>query len=141
MVDAGAPPLDYEYEYCGEEGDDCVFDGSAVVRFSHTDESTGAIFPMYVSKRGPVYCHSGNEYFGDPLSGERERCEYLKYIDPNTRHEQTDLTWSTKNVEKPGDFGESSVSEAIGEEKILVEVEYSKEKICVFTGGLFSTQK
>ena len=131
MVDAGAPPLDYEYEYCAEENQTCSFDGSAVVRFVAIDAPTGAVYTIYASKRGPTPCTNDNNAFSDPYLGYVKYCEYLKYIDPNTRYDQTDLAWSSKNVDQTGNFANSQVSdpsEVLGEEQVLVEVEYSKDK-------------
>ncbi|MFK5986361.1 MAG: hypothetical protein QM479_13190, partial [Pseudomonadota bacterium] len=122
MTDAGAPPLNYEYVHCANEGETCNFNGSAVVRYGVI--AGGALFYVYNIKRDSVVCN--NDIAGDPLHNVSKSCDYLRYIDPNTRYDATDQIWSTKDVSIPANLSGGGVTEVGGEEKVIVEVGFSK---------------
>ncbi|NQY87455.1 MAG: hypothetical protein HRT51_06815 [Colwellia sp.] len=126
LTDAGAPPLNYEYKFCAEQNETCDFDGSAIVRFSAEDN--GSLYTMYAIKRGPVKCEDNDHTFSDPYKGHTKHCDILKYIDPNTRQDQTNLAWSTQDIEREGNFDGEHTNESgeVDEEKIMAEVEFAK---------------
>ena len=113
MVDIGTPPLNYEYVHCAEEGQRCEFSGSAVVRYGYAAGS--ALFYVYNIARDGVTCN--NAIAGDPLHNVPKSCDYIRYIDPNTRQDASSKIWSTKESEEVG-----------AAEKVLVEIEKSKDK-------------
>lgn len=112
MTDKGAPPLNYEYVHCAAEGAFCAFSGSAVVRYGH--DSGNGLFYVYNIKRDGVTCN--NSIAGDPRHTVSKSCDYLRYIDPNTRQNASNKIWSTQEEEELG-----------GAEKVLVEVGFSKD--------------
>lgn len=126
MTDKGSPPLNYEYVHCASEGQFCAFSGSAVVRYGH--DSGAGLFYVYNIARDGVTCN--NSIAGDPRHTVSKSCDYMRYIDPNTRQDASNKIWSTKEEEELG-----------GAEKVLVDVGISKDmKMRVFWGFTFTAE-
>ncbi|MDQ9090758.1 hypothetical protein RC083_04020 [Pseudoalteromonas haloplanktis] len=126
MTSAGTTPLNYEWVPCGDasDGDTCEVGSSAVVRIGTSPDKAGDFY-SFLNVRTSIQCK--DKHFGDPIDANPDKkCDYLSYIDPASRQSETDLIWSTKDESIRPNTDQSNVTEVAGEEKALVEVEFSK---------------